>query len=112
MCKHLLLHCSRDTLTKISAVKPLTSLLAGAGGNSLTSRKGFLDILLLAVSKLLGELLVKPGDAARLRKGLLEPKLTDRVAFSRAAVFGEGRRGSIQAEAMGQRMMKGAGRTA
>ena len=82
-------------LTKISAVKPLTSLLGGgAGGKSEASKKGFRDILLFAVSKLRGELLSRPGDTARLRKGLLEDRLTDRVAVSRAAVFGEGRRAS------------------
>lgn len=83
------------SLTKISAVKPLTSLLGGgAAGNSLTSRKGFRDILLLAVSKLRGELLESPGETARLRKGLLEEKFTDRVLTSRAVVLGEGRRAS------------------
>lgn len=82
-------------LTKISAVNPLTSLLGGgAGGKSEASKKGFRDILLFAVSKLRGELLSRPGDTARLRKGLLEDRLTDRVAVSRAAVFGEGRRAS------------------
>jgi hypothetical protein len=82
-------------LTKISAVKPLTSLLGGgAGGKSEASKKGFRDILLFAVSKLRGELLSRPGDTARLRKGLLEERLTDRVAVSRAAVLGEGRRAS------------------
>lgn len=82
-------------LTKISAVNPLTSLLGGgAGGKSEASKKGFRDILLFAVSKLRGELLRRPGDTARLRKGLLEDRLTDRVAVSRAAVLGEGRRAS------------------
>ena len=84
-------------LTKISAVKPLTSLLGGgAGGKSVESRKGFRDILLFAVSKLLGELLRYAGEAARLRKGLLEDRLTDRVAVSRPAVLGEGRRASAE----------------
>jgi hypothetical protein len=82
-------------LTKMSAVNPLTSLLGGgAGGKSDASKKGFRDILLFAVSKLRGELLSRPGDTARLRKGLLEDRLTDRVWVSRAAVFGEGRRAS------------------
>ena len=52
------------------------------------------DILFCVVSKLLGETLRRPGETARLRKGLLEERLTDKVAVSRAAVFGEGRRGS------------------
>jgi hypothetical protein len=83
------------SLTKISAVKPLTSLLGGgAAGNSLTSKKGFRDILFCVVSKLRGEVLRRPGDTARLRKGLLEDRLTDKVAVSRVAVFGEGRRAS------------------
>lgn len=82
-------------LTKMSAVNPLTSLLGGgAAGKSVTSKKGFRDILLFAVSKLRGELLRRPGETARLRKGLLEDRLTDREAVSRAAVLGEGRRAS------------------
>lgn len=85
----------KGSLTKISAVKPLTSLLGGgAAGKSLTSKKGFRDILLLAVSKLRGELLESPGETARLRKGLLEERFTDKVLASRAAVLGEGRRAS------------------
>jgi hypothetical protein len=52
------------------------------------------DILFWVVSKLLGEALRRPGETARLRKGLFEERLTDKVAVSRAAVFGEGRRGS------------------
>jgi hypothetical protein len=84
------------SLTKISAVKPLTSLLVGAaGGKSETSRKGLRDILFWVVSKLLGEALRRPGEAARFRKGLFEERLTDKLAVSRAAVFGEGRRGSV-----------------
>jgi hypothetical protein len=79
----------------MSAVKPLTSLLGGGrAGNSVASKKGFRDILLFVVSKLRGEVLSRPGDTARLRKGLLEDRLTDREAVSRAAVFGEGRRAS------------------
>jgi hypothetical protein len=53
------------------------------------------DILFCVVSKLLGEALRRPGEAARLRKGLFEERLTDKVAVSRPAVFGEGRRGSV-----------------
>lgn len=75
----------------------MTSLLGGAAaGKSPASRKGFLDILLSAASKLLGEVLDRPGETARLRKGLFEERFTERVAFSRAAVFGEGRRASVK----------------
>ena len=45
-------------------------------------------------SALRGEVLRYAGETARLRKGLLEDKFTEREADSRAAVFGEGRRGS------------------
>jgi hypothetical protein len=62
------------------------------------SRKGLRDILFCVVSKLLGEALRRPGEAARLRKGLFEERLTDKVAVSRPAVFGEGRRGSVGQE--------------
>lgn len=75
-------------LTNISAVKPLTSLLGSAlVPSSLESRNGFLDIL-LELSKLRGEF--PAGEAARLRNGLFEERLTERVLLSRAArVFGE-----------------------
>lgn len=92
---HVAVRRTWSALTKISAVNPLTSLLGGgAAGKSVASKKGFRDILLFAVSKLRGELLSRPGDTARLRKGLLEDRLTDREAVSRAAVLGEGRRAS------------------
>lgn len=77
-----------EQLTNISAVKPLTSLLGGAlEASSLESRNGFLDIL-FGLSMLRGE--APAGEAARLRKGLFEERLTERVLLSRAArVFGE-----------------------
>lgn len=88
---HFSLHTANSGLTNISAVSPLTSLL-GCGAlepSSVASKNGFFDILLsLAASKLLGE--APPGETARLRKGLLEERLTERPLFSRAArVFGE-----------------------
>ena len=71
----------------------LASLLNSA---SKVDRKGLRDMGLLAELErsdwLAGE--GKPGEVARWRKGLLEERLTDKVAVSRAAVFGEGRRGS------------------
>lgn len=61
----------------MSGFKPLLSLLCGGGAlNSLTSRNGFRDILfwrLLSVGAS-----SEAGEAARLRKGLFEDRLTER----------------------------------
>ena len=61
---------------------PLLSFRSGGGAlSSLTSRKGFRDILLsrllsVDVSRLRGE--AEAGEAARLRNGLFEDRLMER----------------------------------